>query len=75
MLALADAAFARLCIGATAVRQRRRRQWLKDVCYLSSGQTGKRFLPKRSFGSIHSTCLSALVTVRAMEAWYDASIA
>src|SRR6516164_4765624 len=25
------------------------------------GQTGKRFLPKRSLGSIHSACLSALV--------------
>src|SRR5262249_15325607 len=25
------------------------------------GQTDKRFLPKRSFGSIHSACLSALV--------------
>jgi len=24
-------------IAATAVRQRQRRQWLKDVCYLSSG--------------------------------------
>jgi hypothetical protein len=34
-----------------------------------------RFLPQRSFGSIHSTCLSALVTDRAMEAWYNASIA
>jgi hypothetical protein len=32
------------------------------------------FEPKRSFGSIHSTCLS-LVTDRAMEAWYDPSIA
>jgi len=39
------------------------------------GQTGKRFLPKRSFGSIHSTCLSALFTDRAMEAWYHPSIA
>ena len=29
-----------------------------------------RFLPQRSFGSIHSTCLSAFVTDRAMEAWY-----
>src|SRR5262249_20625342 len=42
------------------------------------GQTGKtyarsephRFLPQRSFESIHSTCLSALITDRAMEAWY-----
>ena len=39
------------------------------------GQTGKRFLPKRSFGSIHSTCLSALFTDRAMEAWYHPAIA
>src|SRR6516164_7977130 len=34
------------------------------------GQTGKRFLPKRSFGSIHSACLSAQSADRAMEAWY-----
>src|SRR5262249_57351588 len=34
-----------------------------------------RFLPRRLFGSIHSTCLSALVTDRAMEAWYPPSIA
>jgi hypothetical protein len=27
------------------------------------------------FGSINATCLSALVTDRAMEAWYHASIA
>jgi hypothetical protein len=27
------------------------------------------------FGSIHATCLSALVTDRAMEAWYHPSIA
>ena len=44
-----------------------------DIC--PRGQTGKRFLPKRSFGSIHSTCLSALFTDRAMEAWYHPSIA
>jgi hypothetical protein len=31
MLALTDAQLARLAIAATAVRQRRRRQWLKDV--------------------------------------------
>jgi hypothetical protein len=37
MLALTDAALAHLCHHPTAVRQRRRRQWLKDVCYLSSG--------------------------------------
>jgi hypothetical protein len=37
MLALTDSALARLAIAATAVRQRRCRQWLKDVCYLSSG--------------------------------------
>src|SRR5262245_54496860 len=30
---------------------------------------------KRSFGGIHSTCLSALVADRAMEAWYHSSIA
>ena len=40
MLALDDAALARLCIGATAVRQRRRRQWLKGVCYLSKPVNG-----------------------------------
>src|SRR5262249_16614813 len=39
------------------------------------GQTGKRFLPKQSFGSIHSACLSALVRHRAIEAWYHSSIA
>ena len=47
------------------------------------GQTGKtyarsepyRFLPLRSFGSIHWTCLSALLTDRVMEAWYHPSIA
>ena len=33
------------------------------------------FEPKRSFGGFHSTCLSALVTDRAMEAWYHPSIA
>jgi len=31
--------------------------------------------PKRSFGTIHRTCLSALVTDRAMEAWHHPSIA
>ena len=31
--------------------------------------------PKRSFGSIYWTCLSALVTDRAMEAWYHPLIA
>src|SRR5262249_44679270 len=30
---------------------------------------------RRLFGSIHSTCLSALATDRAMEAWYPPSIA
>ena len=40
MLALDDAALARLCIGATAVRHRRRRQWLKGVCYLSKPVNG-----------------------------------
>jgi hypothetical protein len=47
------------------------------------GQTGKtyarsepyRFLPQRSFGSIHAICLSALIPDRAMEAWYRPSIA
>ena len=46
------------------------------------GQTGKHtlvlsltgFEPKRSFGA-YSTCLSALVPDRAMEAWYHPSIA
>src|SRR5262249_15570246 len=46
-------------------------------------QTGKtyarsvpyRFLPHRSVRSIHSTCLSALVPDRVMEAWYHPSIA
>src|SRR6266511_6297592 len=33
------------------------------------------FDPHRSFGSIHSICLSALGTDRAMEAWYHPSIA
>ena len=33
------------------------------------------FEPQAVFGSIHRTCLSALVTDRAMEAWYDPSIA
>jgi hypothetical protein len=38
MLALTDAALARLCIGDHPRPPRgRRRQWLKDVCYLSSG--------------------------------------
>jgi len=45
-------------------------------------QTGKHVLilsltafdPSESFGSIHTTCLSALVTDRAMEAWYDAPL-
>jgi hypothetical protein len=27
------------------------------------------------FGSIHATCLSALITDRAMETWYYSSIA
>jgi hypothetical protein len=40
MLALDDAALARLCIGATAVRQRRHRQWLKGVCYLGKPVNG-----------------------------------
>jgi hypothetical protein len=31
--------------------------------------------PEQPFGSIHATCLSALVTDRAMEAWYHPSIA
>src|SRR5215472_16371199 len=31
--------------------------------------------PKRSFGSIYSICLSALVTDRAIKAWYRPSIA
>jgi hypothetical protein len=31
--------------------------------------------PERSFGSIHSTCLLALVTDWAVEAWYRPSIA
>jgi hypothetical protein len=31
--------------------------------------------PQAVFGSIPLTCLSALVTDRAMEAWYHASIA
>jgi hypothetical protein len=31
--------------------------------------------PKRSSGSIHRICLSALVTHPAIEAWYDPSIA
>src|SRR5262245_33009304 len=31
--------------------------------------------PKRSFGSIYWTCLSTLATDRAMEAWYDPSMA
>jgi hypothetical protein len=46
MLALTDAALARLAIAATAVRQRRRRQWPNDVCYLSpfGGQSGKPLL-------------------------------
>ena len=34
-----------------------------------------RFLPHRSFGSIHSACLPALATDRAMEVWYHPSIA
>ena len=33
------------------------------------------FEPKRSFGGILSTCLPALVTDRAMEAWYHPAIA
>ena len=33
-----------------------------------------RFLPQRSFGSIHSTCLPGLVTDRAMEAWYHSPL-
>src|SRR5262245_53374780 len=30
--------------------------------------------PQRSVGSIHSTCLSALVPDRAMEAWYHVAL-
>jgi hypothetical protein len=33
------------------------------------------FDPQAVFGSIHATCLSALVTDPAMEAWYHPSIA
>ena len=33
------------------------------------------FEPQAVFGSIHRTCLSPLVTDRAMEAWYHPSIA
>ena len=43
----------------------------KDLHVLSF--TG--FETERSFGSIHSTRLSALVTDRAMEAWYHSSMA
>src|SRR5262249_42146178 len=51
------------------------------VC--SRGATRKSFArsepyrfwdPKRSFGSIYWTCLPALVTDRAMEAWYHSSL-
>jgi hypothetical protein len=31
MLSLTDAAFARICIGATGIDPRRRRQWLRDL--------------------------------------------
>jgi len=31
MLALDDAALARICIAATALRRRRRQRWLKDL--------------------------------------------
>ena len=34
MLALTDAALARLCIAATRIDPRRRRQWLKDIAAL-----------------------------------------
>src|SRR5262245_41623583 len=56
----------------------------RQACDVSfGGQTEKRLLPlsltasdpKRSFGSIHSTCLPALVADRAMEAWYHSFIA
>ena len=47
-----------------------------DVC--SWGKTGGHILVeslRAVFGTIHRTCLSALVTDRAMEAWYHSSIA
>jgi hypothetical protein len=47
-----------------------------DVC--SWGKTGQHMLVeslRAVFGSIHRTCLSALVTDLAMEAWYHPSIA
>jgi hypothetical protein len=47
-----------------------------DVC--SWGKTGRHMLVeslRAVFGSIHRTCLSALVADRVMEAWYDPSIA
>jgi hypothetical protein len=46
-----------------------------DTNGVSPRPTGVASDSKRSFGSIHATCLSALVTDRAMEAWYDPSIA
>ena len=56
MLALTDAALARLCIDATCVRRSRSANGSRTSAICPRGQTGKRFLPKRSFGSIHSTC-------------------
>ena len=61
-------------------------EWIRNskaAPYPLRGQTGKHLLspsftgfgPQAVFGSIHRTCLSALVTDRAMEAWYHPSIA
>ena len=84
MRALTDSQLARLAISATRVHLGRRRQWLKDVCYLSAFW-GKpktyarsepyRFLPRRSFGSIHRTCPIGVTHRPPMKAWYHPSIA
>jgi hypothetical protein len=47
--------------------------WGKAVMQRTSPQ--RPILTPMVFGSIHATCLSALVTDRAIEAWYHLSIA
>ena len=44
------------------------------ACRQMSAHGGKAVV-QPAFGSIHRTCLSPLVTDRAMEAWYHPSIA
>lgn len=52
MLALDDAAFARLCIAATAVPPKRRRSWLKRLARHVDGSRQARYRQRRDEGVI-----------------------